>query len=348
MDEIMIRSLQGRALLREAKELRRWREDDQQNERSWRTLMALWDLVGIAEESGAADAPLDTDRIIALAEEEAQIPLVPSPPSNTGRGTEVRESSSGRGWRRQLALGAIAASFAVLAFGHGSFRLGNAGPAPLDRGDVTTGPGEGAMISLADGTAIRLGPQSQLRVTQEDGQPVVWLEGRAFFGVVPNPARTFTVRTEHGEATALGTRFEVRSEADGFRVLVVEGNVRVSAAGAAIDLGEGLMSQNRPGAPPSTSRVENVEEMLNWIGKTLVFRSTPLARAIAEVEYQYGVEVQLNDQSLRKVEVTATFTDKPLEEVIYVLSEIVGAQYVIEDAQVRLLPKAGTAQRSPI
>ena len=188
----------------------------------------------------------------------------------------------------------------------------------------TAGNNQGIVI------AIRVGPRSTLRFTQEGTEPVVWLDGQAFFGVQSDSTRRFIVRTEHGEAVALGTRFEVQSEDEEFRVLVVEGSVRVSAAGAAVELSEGLMSESRDGAPPSTTRVEDVHERLAWLGTTLMFRNTPLGRAIAEIEDRYQVEVVLDATQLEDLTVTATFTEQEAEQVVFVICEMIGARCAVD------------------
>jgi transmembrane sensor len=164
----------------------------------------------------------------------------------------------------------------------------------------------------------------------------VWLEGRAFFGVEPDPSRTFTVRTQYGDAIALGTRFEVRTDEEEFRVLVVQGNVRVSSSGRSVELGEGLVSRTAQGAPPATSSVEDVDAELNWIGQTLVFRATPLSRVISEIEHRYGVTVELEVDGMRDLTVTAAFTDQPVESVLFVVCEIVGAGCTVEDGRFRI------------
>jgi transmembrane sensor len=227
---------------------------------------------------------------------------------------------------------ALTAGVGCLGFGLSAYLHRSPAPsAMVPFSEIVTGSGEMATFTLTDGTAIRVGPHSTLRMSIENGNPIVWLDGRAFFGVQPDSTRNFTVRTAHGEAIALGTRFEVRSDEESFRVLVVEGNVRVSTAGAAIELADGLMSESTGGEPPSTSRVRDVDQMLDWMGPTLMFRNTPLHRAIGEIEARYDVEVELETISLGDITVTATFTDEQPGPVVSVLCEMIGAECLVED-----------------
>lgn len=231
-------------------------------------------------------------------------------------------------------VGAVAAAVAGVGIGLVLVSSGLAGPNErLAYNEVTTGAGERATVTFSDNTAVRLGPGSTLRLLEGGEHPVVWLEGRAFFGVEPDPSRTFTVRTRYGDAIALGTRFEVRTDEKEFRVLVVQGNVRISSSGRSVELGEGLMSRNAQGAPPTTSSVEDVDAQLDWIGQTLVFRATPLSRVISEIEHRYGVTVELESEALSDLTVTASFTDQPVESVLIVVCEIVAAECTAEDGR---------------
>jgi ferric-dicitrate binding protein FerR (iron transport regulator) len=258
-----------------------------------------------------------------------------------GAGAEPRvgislQRSGRAGKRSRLAWGTLAAAFVAVGFGLGVLADRTDVFSPGVDSEITTGPGELTTVTLSDGTAVRMGPSSHLRLSQEGDDWVATLEGRAFFGVVPDASRTFTVRTRYGEAIAIGTRFEVSTGEEEFRVVVVEGHVRVSAADAAVDLEEGLMSLSAAGLAPVTSRVEDMAGVLDWMGQSLLFRETPLGKAIGEIERVYGVEILLDDPALADLTVTATFTGQGLESVISVVCGIIGAECSMEGAQVHV------------
>lgn len=337
MEELIIRSLQQRTTPEEEGWIRSWREGGWENEQRYTTLAELWSLVGVAGSVREVEAPADVDLIVALAERRAR-PLGAWEQEQSVLATAGARPSSGWGprWRHGARVGALAASL-VLGLGLGLFSNALTGrkEAPAHN-EVTTGADESATVTFSDNTVVRLGPRSTLRLIEAGEDPVVWLEGRAFFGVVPDPSRTFTVRTQYGDAIALGTRFEVRTDEREFRVLVIQGNVRVSSAGRSVELGEGLMSRNVPGGAPITSRVEDVNEQLDWLGQTLVFRATPLSRVISEIEHRYGVRGELEDRSLSDLTVTAAFTDQPIDSVLFVVCEIVGAACTVQDGRFRI------------
>lgn len=333
MDLLIIRSLTGRTTAEEDDRLRAWRAADPANERYYRSIGQLWTLSSAAmPELSSVDMP-DPEALLEQAERAPDAPAapqtVPAGPSGSSR-RSVRAT-----WLPFVIPVALAASFGAVGFGLGVIRDADRGQANwLGESEIVTGSGELTTLTLHDGTSVRLGPRSRLRLGTEPRE--VWLEGRAFFGVAADSSRIFTVRTGHGDAVVLGTRFEVRSEEDEFRVLVVEGHVSVSAAGTTVDVTEGQMSRSRGGGAPSTTRVSNVLDHLSWMGSALVFQSTPLRAAVDEIQRRYGVSVSIETPSLSEVAVTATFTDQSVGEIMSVLCEIVGADCLVDEHEIRI------------
>ena len=236
-----------------------------------------------------------------------------------------------------LKVAALGLLFIPLGFGLGWFAGGGDRVASVvPENEIITGDGEMATIAMQDGSSIRLGPRSRLRLREDGEARMAWLDGRAFFGIAPNSSRPFIVRTQHGEATVLGTRFEVRNEDVEFRVLVVEGSVQVSSGGEDARLEAGEMSRARSGEAPGVSAVEDVYAELGWMGNALVFQSTPLPSAIREIELRYGVTVLLLTPSLADLSITATLTNLQVHDVAMIVCEIIGAQCFIDADTIRM------------
>lgn len=339
MDELIIRSLQGRTTAKEDERLRGWRARDAANERRYRTLRELWVLTGVAAPEPDEDLP-DVDAIIARAEGERQTPTRDVTPIAAGRSGEPPDVQTGRspsGWRRRIAVGAVAAGLVAVGLGIGAVLDGDGERrGMLSQSEIVTGAGEMTTVTLADGSSIRLGPESSLRLSEENGRRTAWLEGRAFFGIQADSARPFTVRTEDGEAHVLGTRFEVRARDDEFRVLVVQGSVSAVAGGEEVHISDGEMSRVAPGRRISTERIDDVYRQLDWIGNAIVFQATPLGQALDEIKRRYGVNIALEDPALAELTVTATFTDRPIEHVVFVICEIVNAACTLDDGRIRI------------
>lgn len=308
MDDLIWRSLQGSTSEDEETAISRWRAESGPNERRYQELAALWN----------AAAPLGP------AKRDSRRP-------STGeilRQASVREGSPGGRWRtgfpgrRWLAAGTAAAAVVVLTFGAVQLYRG----ALSERAqEVVTGEGETASVRLADGSVVRLGPGSLLRLPERSGARDVWLDGRAFFAVASQEGGRFTVQSAGGTATALGTRFEVQTGEEEFRVVVVEGKVAVESRGGRAEGGAGEVIYVVEDVAPAVARAENPRALLDWIDGLLVFQDTPLRRVAAEIEAEYGVEIVVADSVLAERVVTAFFLDQPVEAAVTVVCQVVDA-----------------------
>jgi transmembrane sensor len=164
--------------------------------------------------------------------------------------------------------------------------------------DYRTAVGEQLLVSLDDGSRMRLNTDSAARVRFSNAQRLVeLLHGQALFEVERDAARPFRVESRDFAVTALGTRFEVAAIGERpARVLLVEGQVAVSAGGG----GAWQRTLRSPGdaltiaanAAPSAGR-EDVGLATGWTTGRLTFRSTPIAAAVAEVNRYARVQIVL-------------------------------------------------------
>jgi len=93
---------------------------------------------------------------------------------------------------------------------------------------IQTGRGERRGVILADGSLIRIDPESRLRIRFEPHTRNVRLEqGRAAFRVAKDPARPFLVNAGSTVVRAVGTEFGVERARDGIVVTVASGKVAV-------------------------------------------------------------------------------------------------------------------------
>ncbi|AUW57583.1 iron dicitrate transport regulator FecR [Sphingobium sp. SCG-1] len=185
------------------------------------------------------------------------------------------------GPRRQRWIGpALAASLALMF-------IGIAADLPTRlQADEMTATGERRIVKLPDGSTVHLDTHSAVALDFVDGRRVVrLLGGEAAFIVAPDPHRPFTVEASGGSATALGTRFLVRRDADGARVMVTEHSVRVTypvpqGSSAVVTEGQSLAyGQDGLGhAAPA-----NTADAMAWTEGVLVFRNTPLTQVVAEI-----------------------------------------------------------------
>ncbi|HJQ52233.1 MAG TPA: FecR domain-containing protein, partial [Gemmatimonadaceae bacterium] len=199
----------------------------------------------------------------------------------------------------------------LIAVHEWSHRVPRAAPAPRMR-EFTTTRGQMASIYLADGTRVVLAPESRLRVPEsiaERNRPIgartardVRLEGAAYFDVVHDTNRPFSVSTSVGVALDLGTEFEVRAYESG-----------KSARPMQVTVISGVVSLHRPGAdaePVATLRrgdrgtlsgsgkftlAQNVDlgPTLAWTKGSLVFNHTRVSDVVRELSRWYDLDIRL-------------------------------------------------------
>jgi transmembrane sensor len=164
--------------------------------------------------------------------------------------------------------------------------------------DYVTDRGERRTVTLADGTQVMMGGHSALDVSFKNGSRRVSLaRGEAYFDVVHDPSRPFSVTAGKGEVQDIGTAFSVRRNGDGAAVVVARGEVEVVPA--------------RPGAPsakltanqtvvygaagPSAVQPANAEEALSWTHGRLVLVNQSMADSVAEISRYYKGQLVLLD-----------------------------------------------------
>ena len=310
MDDLIARVLSGEAGEQEKRQLDAWRGASAENDRRFRELAEVWRLCAPVESKLEVPPPPLAAAIVEAAEQR-RVRIVP---------LASRRLRRVPGWQW-----AAAAAVLVIGVGLGWGRWRSAGMQ-----EYATGPTQTRTASLADGSVVRLGPGSRLRVRKTD-QRSMELRGVAFFAVATDTTHPLVVRTEAGWVQVLGTRFELRVGADSLRLVVVEGHVRLAGIGGQVEVGRGGVGRIVGRAQPSVSEVPNVWALLDWPQGVLLFQATPLAEVLREVGARFGRPVVVRDSSLAQRTVTAWFEDEPLEVVVNTVCAVVGARCVVGD-----------------
>jgi len=161
---------------------------------------------------------------------------------------------------------------------------------------------------LADGTRVELNANTSVSVRERRAERLVGLaDGEAYFEVAKDRSRPFIVETPMGTVQVTGTRFNVRELGRSeLEVTVIEGSVQVrcgdtaaarSAAGPVVlGAGDRLVADGSGvtvTAPPRAS----LEDALAWRDGWIVFRGTPLSKALAELTRYYGRAIAVTDSA---------------------------------------------------
>jgi transmembrane sensor len=172
--------------------------------------------------------------------------------------------------------------------------------------EYSTARGEQRAVELPDGSVAHLNTSSRVLVRLSGEQRQVrLLAGEALFKVHHDASRPFRVYTDDATIQAVGTQFNVYREAEGTKVAVLEGRVRVTA-----DESAGASDATHPVAPlnaPASSEVKTVKllaageaaevhqdgtisntesvdvgAIAAWRQRRLVFKQDPLSAVVTE------------------------------------------------------------------
>jgi transmembrane sensor len=171
-----------------------------------------------------------------------------------------------------------------------------------------------APVVLADGSRITLDSNTRIQVDLQATQRLVRLDrGEALFDVAKDTSRPLIIQIANKRVTAVGTEFSVRRDAEGIRVLVKEGRVKVenypSRSGSdAIELepgGEAFTHENEISV--QHVGLTEVERALSWHEGYLEFQETPLTEAVAEFN-RYSIQrIVIDDPRLNSIRIGGRF-----------------------------------------
>ncbi|MBK5007329.1 FecR family protein [Pseudomonas sp. S32] len=188
--------------------------------------------------------------------------------------------------------------------------------------DLRTGYVQRQRLQLPDGSLAVLNSATHLRIEHRlRSRQFELLEGEAAF-TVAHGAWPFIVRSQGVTVRDIGTVFNVRSDARGVAVAVLEGAVEVSTASVAPQRLEGgqqvLASNQRLGRV--TARAPS--QASAWQQGKLRFDGTPLREVLADIRRYRQAPVNLADPRLAHLRVSGEFDTAAIESLIDLLPAI--------------------------
>jgi transmembrane sensor len=252
-------------------------------------------------------------------------------------------------------LGGIAACMVVGLWAVGFFFL-----SPRSNPTVTqtyqTAIGDHKTVQLSDGTVLVINTDSKVEVTYSDNRrDVRLLVGEAYFEVVHDDRRPFTVTSGNRMVRDIGTAFDVRLRQNNVEVTVTKGSVELAAAQTdsklpSRDLGQrlGIVTAGQNAVfdrkivylKPVTGTEMN--HQLAWRQGVLVYTGEPLEQVIADVSRYTQVKIELDDPRLKDVPVGGYFEIRKLGMVFVALEKNFGIRAEWSDSShVRLFAAGG-------
>lgn len=201
----------------------------------------------------------------------------------------------------------------------------------------STSFGEQLALVLPDGSEVLLNSKSTLSYKKSDwfnGNRTLQLNGEGYFKV--KKGSTFSVNSNNGKVSVLGTQFNVKTSLTYFEVLCYEGKVQVENKQEKIILTQGLSFRKIEKEVSEKGNFLNTKP--TWLDGESSFNNTPLKFVLEELEKQYDIKTSMLDVD-NDILFTGTFTNKNLNLALQTICVPLSIDYSITNDNVMLTKK---------
>ena len=196
---------------------------------------------------------------------------------------------------------------------------------------ISTGFAENRAITLPDSSEILLNAESEVSFRKQNWETHrnIVLEGEAYFKVAKG--KKFTVQTDLGEVTVLGTQFNVESRKGFFEVSCFEGLVSVRFKGKETKLpaGSAFLALNDKESLFETTK----NGTPSWLNNESSFKSIPLHYVLDELKRQYDIDIALEQIDTNQL-FTGSFSNEDLTLALKSISLPLNLNYKLEGKKV--------------
>jgi len=192
--------------------------------------------------------------------------------------------------------------------------------------DYRTGIGEQRSIALAGGPSVELNTRTSIAFQPATEGParIELIAGEAAITTRPDLQRTVEVIAAGGRATASEAAFNMRYEGNTVVTTCVTGAIEVSQRGGAAPLRSRQQIVYSPtGLGPVTAIDPAV--VTAWKDGVLVFHSTPLIEAVAEINRYRSGRIILTNSALGRRLFNARFRIENVDAVVAQIQQVFGA-----------------------
>ena len=201
---------------------------------------------------------------------------------------------------------------------------------------------ENKKVVLPDGTQIWLNKNTSIKYPESFHKTNrdVKLSGEAFFEVAHNKEKPFKVYTDLSVTQVLGTSFNIdtKNQSHKTEINVISGKVAFSDSK---NTGRKVVLTKNEKAIITTSNLikDKIDPNMNflaWKTKTLKFNQTPLNEVCVYLSEYYNKEILLENENMEGLELTASFHEQSLEDVLGVINLTLDTKYEINGSSIIL------------
>ena len=209
---------------------------------------------------------------------------------------------------------------------------------------VSVGSGERVSITLPDGTKVKLNSETTLNYNiNEFNRKIreISLNGEAYFEVAHNDKIPFVINTRDMDVKVLGTTFnlQARDEELTTELNLIEG--KVSLIANSTDQQVVLYANQKAILDKRTGSIKVLKDnpcvSTAWLRGELVFHATPIRKVFKEIERNYGISIQIEDNEILYNDLfTGTFSTDNLNETLEILMMHYRFKYSIKGKDVAI------------
>jgi transmembrane sensor len=288
------------------------------------------------------DPGYSLEAILARARAEDEVRVYRASPR------DARASRGERSWVWRPATAALAAC-AILVMGLFVNRQFRSTVQPATSEDISamhfeTRHGELLARSLPDHSVMHLNTDSAVSIRYSKGERLVTLSaGQASFEVTHEAHRAFRVHARGADITDLGTRFDVRLDAEATVVTVVEGRVAVgpsavgkSPSAQSVEVKADQQLRVAEGQWPAKPVAVDAKRATSWSHGKLIFENETLERVVAEYNRYTPRPIEIATPALRHLRISGVFATDDADAFIAFLRSLKGVRLEVTDTRIRV------------
>ena len=206
---------------------------------------------------------------------------------------------------------------------------------------IASSSGQIETVTLEDGSTVTLRPYSSLAALDlSEDEHSYQLEGEAYFEVINNRNRTFSVRAGNGEVRVLGTRFDLSNWGNQTQVYLEEGSIQFAnlTSNESVTLSPGEAAEIGPDNLLNLQTAD-ITEYTDWMNRELTFRNKTAEYVFHEMEQEYNIQITAPD-SVMNTRLSGSLALTDVDESLEDLSLVLDGQFVKKgDTQYTFVPR---------
>ncbi|MCT4636656.1 MAG: FecR domain-containing protein [Bacteroidales bacterium] len=199
-------------------------------------------------------------------------------------------------------------------------------------------------VILPDSTVVWVNSDSELiyPVAFAENERSVTFNGEGYFEVTKNKQKPFVIYSDNTITKVLGTSFNLNTRVSEHKseLVVITGKVkfenRITEASVELEADDkGIVDVEEntevvETTTPAKTKIDNYN-VIAWKTKEFEFDETRLDDILREIEKVYHIEIEVEDEELLSVRVTTSFSALTAEDILEVLSDTIGFDYILDD-----------------